>query len=46
MSEDGTNSILACKMLCELGFLNVNNISGGHKYWPGHKKENQLTNIA
>ena len=46
MSEDGTKSILACKMLCELGFLNVNNVSGGHKFWPGHRKENQLKSIA
>lgn len=35
ISEDGVKSIMACKTLYELGFFNINNISGGYKYWPG-----------
>lgn len=38
ISEDGTRSILACELLYRLGFKNINNISGGHKFWPGHKQ--------
>lgn len=38
ISEDGTRSILACEILKRFGFININNISGGHKFWPGHKK--------
>lgn len=36
ISETGVRSILACKILNKAGFFNVNNISGGHKYWPGN----------
>lgn len=42
LSETGTRSILACEILHKYGFHNVNNISGGHKFWPGHKKRNHL----
>jgi len=38
ISENGLRSILACEMLIKKGFYNLNNISGGHEYWPGHKK--------
>ena len=38
MSENGVRSILACELLQRCGFHNINNISGGHKFWPGHKK--------
>lgn len=40
ISEDGIRSILACEMLNQFGFYNVNNISGGYKFWPAfrHKK--------
>lgn len=38
ISENGTRSILACELLYSLGFKNINNISGGHKFWPGHKQ--------
>jgi rhodanese-related sulfurtransferase len=34
ISEDGTRSIQACKLLNEKGYYNVNNISGGYKFWP------------
>lgn len=35
ISEDGTNSILACEFLVKRGYHNCNNISGGYKYWKG-----------
>jgi rhodanese-related sulfurtransferase len=35
ISEDGTNSVLACTFLAERGFYNCNNISGGYKHWKG-----------
>lgn len=35
ISEDGTNSILACEFLVSRGYYNCNNISGGYKYWKG-----------
>lgn len=35
ISEDGTNSILACELMSARGFFNCNNISGGYKYWKG-----------
>jgi rhodanese-related sulfurtransferase len=37
ISEDGVRSILACKILNKLGFVNLNNISGGYKFWPGYR---------
>jgi len=38
ISENGTRSILACEMLNKHGYFNVNNISGGYKFWPGFKE--------
>lgn len=35
ISEDGTNSILACEFLVKRGFYNCNNVSGGYKHWKG-----------
>jgi len=37
ISENGTKSILACKLLNQHGFFNLNNISGGYKFWPGFR---------
>ena len=37
-SEEGVRSIVACEYLVKNGFFNVNNISGGHKFWPGHRQ--------
>lgn len=34
ISEDGTKSVRACELLNEHGYYNVNNISGGYKFWP------------
>lgn len=36
ISEKGIRSIMACELLIKKGYYNVNNISGGHKFWPGH----------
>ena len=33
ISEDGTNSILACEFLTKRGYYNCNNISGGYRFW-------------
>lgn len=37
ISEDGTNSVLACEFLVKRGYYNCNNISGGYKYWKGFR---------
>lgn len=37
ISEDGTNSILACEFMSKRGYFNCNNISGGHKFWVGNR---------
>lgn len=37
ISERGLRSIQACEMLVKKGFFNINNISGGHEFWPGKK---------
>jgi rhodanese-related sulfurtransferase len=34
ISEVGLRSIKACELLVKKGFFNVNNISGGYKFWP------------
>ena len=44
ISENGLRSIQAAEILVKKGFFNVNNISGGHLYWPGHPK-NHSKNI-
>ena len=38
ISTHGVQSIHACNKLCELGFIHVNNISGGLKFWPGFRQ--------
>lgn len=35
ISEDGLNSIKACEFLYRAGYYNLNNVSGGYKYWVG-----------
>jgi len=40
ISAEGVTSIRASELLIKKGFFNVNNISGGHKFWPGHKRNN------
>lgn len=39
ISEDGTNSVLACEFLVKRGYFNCNNISGGYKFWKGYRLE-------
>lgn len=38
ISEDGTRSILACEILNNRGYYNLNNISGGYKFWPAFRQ--------
>lgn len=42
ISEEGVRSIIACEILYKYGYLNLNNISGGYRYWPGF---NNLVNL-
>lgn len=37
ISENGLRSIQACELLVKKGFFNIDNISGGHQFWPGNK---------
>lgn len=46
MSEEGLASIRAAELLVRKGFFNINNISGGHRFWPGHKKNEPLQQKA
>lgn len=39
ISEDGTNSVLACEFMVRHGHYNCNNVSGGYKYWRGFALE-------
>lgn len=39
ISEDGTNSVLACEFLMKRGYFNCNNVSGGYKFWKGARLE-------
>lgn len=39
ISEDGTNSVLACEFLVKRGYFNSNNVSGGYKHWKGFRLE-------
>ncbi len=43
ISEDGTNSVLACEFLVKRGYYNSNNVSGGYKFWRGFKLESVKT---
>lgn len=46
ISENGTNSIKACELLSSNGYHNINNISGGHKFWPGNRLKDTSKKIA
>lgn len=39
ISEDGTSSVLACEFLSKRGYYNCSNVSGGYKFWKGHRLE-------
>jgi rhodanese-related sulfurtransferase len=46
--ENGCRSTLACELLSALGYYNLNNVSGGHQYWPGKvlEKESKQTRVS
>jgi rhodanese-related sulfurtransferase len=37
ISEEGVRSILACELLIKRGYFNLNNVSGGYRFWPGFR---------
>jgi rhodanese-related sulfurtransferase len=43
ISERGLRSIQACELLIKKGFFNLNNISGGHEFWPAKRKKDFTT---
>lgn len=45
ISERGLRSIQACEILVQKGFFNLNNISGGHEFWPGKKGRRQISSL-
>ncbi len=46
LSENGLTSIRAAELLVKKGFFNINNVSGGHQFWPGHKANHKLEQKA
>jgi rhodanese-related sulfurtransferase len=46
ISEDGKTSVLACEFLAKRGYFNCNNISGGYKFWVGHRLREIKKDIA
>lgn len=45
ISEKGVRSIQACELLVKKGFFNLNNVSGGHEFWPGSRKETSFSSL-
>jgi len=45
ISEDGLTSIQACELLVRKGYFNVNNISGGYKYFPEDRENKPLQDL-
>ncbi|WP_127716614.1 rhodanese-like domain-containing protein [Halobacteriovorax sp. HLS] len=41
-SEQGLRSIQACEMLIKKGFFNLNNVSGGYRFWPNLENQNSV----
>ncbi len=48
ISENGLKSILACEQFVKKGYFNVNNISGGYKFWrePNIQETSTLSNAG
>jgi hypothetical protein len=46
ISEDGVKSILVCEKLSQLGYIQINHISGGHHFWPGHGESEALKDFT
>ena len=42
ISENGVKSIQACEMLNRFGYFNLNNVSGGYKFWPAIRNLDNL----
>lgn len=42
LCENGLRSIMACELLVKKGYFNVNNVSGGHQFWPGNREAEDL----
>lgn len=45
ISEQGLRSIQACELLVKKGFFNLNNISGGHEFWPGKRGKRKISSL-
>ncbi len=45
ISERGVRSIEACELLVKKGYFNLNNISGGHEFWPGKKGKRNISSL-
>lgn len=43
VSEQGLRSIQAAELLVKKGFFNINNVSGGLKFWRGHRLKEAST---
>ena len=39
ISEKGVRSIIACELLASRGYCNLNNVSGGYKFWPPNRNK-------
>lgn len=39
IANDGIKSILACEKLVEIGYYNINHVSGGYMCWPENQNE-------
>lgn len=46
ISERGVRSIQACEILVKKGYFNLNNISGGHEFWPGRARKKPLSSLT
>lgn len=45
ISERGVRSIEACELLVKKGYFNLNNISGGHEFWPGKRGKRNISSL-
>lgn len=46
VSEQGLRSIQAAEMLVKKGFFNINNISGGLRFWPGFRLKEATNTVG
>ena len=45
ISEQGLRSSQACELLVKKGFFNLNNVSGGHEFWPGKRGQRKISSL-